>query len=486
MKYRTKLYVAFIAVAMVSAVLALGISYFEAKRFLFSMMQSKIKSVVATTAAMIDPELLKQIKTSADENSPAYKEVQAILRKARDANRRDYIYVKFVYTMRPSPTNPSQLVYVVDAEENPKDVSHVGDLDENSIKDQTDEHLYENYSPDHFITDTWGIWLSGFAPVYDKEGTYVGTVGGDLRAIEVINRFHKILIFEIPAFLGSICLAVIMASFLSRRASSSLSTICSAVKEIGKGNFNQEVNLKTHDEFEEVGTAINAMEQGLKERERIKKSFASYVSRQIFEKILTSESVTKLEGERKKVTVLFSDIHHFTTLSERLVPEQVVSILNEYFEQMLDVIFTHQGTLDKFLGDGIMVEFGAPLDDPQQERNAVLAAIDMQKALKKLNAKWAQKSSPLLEMSIGIHTGQAVVGNVGSEQRMEYTAIGDTVNVASRLEQAAKGLDVSILISDTTYQALKGEFLARNLGPLALPGRKEEVISYAIDIPEKS
>jgi adenylate cyclase len=220
------------------------------------------------------------------------------------------------------------------------------------------------------------------------------------------------------------------------------------------------------------------MTKGLRERERLKLNFSRYVSDHVLQKILSSTKPTKLEGERRKITVLFSDIRQFTHLSESLPPEQVVALLNEYFKVMLDIIFEHKGTLDKFIGDGLMVEFGAPLDDEIQEKNAITTAIDMQKALEKLNTTWKQ---PNIQVGIGIHTGFAIVGNVGSEKRMDYTAIGDTVNVAFRLEQMTKSTNRSILISEDTYQAIKEEFSAESLGPITLPGREEPIRVYAIE-----
>jgi len=210
-------------------------------------------------------------------------------------------------------------------------------------------------------------------------------------------------------------------------------------------------------------------------------SFARYVSHHVMEDILKSETPLKLEGERKKVTILFSDIRQFTQLAERLPPEEVVHLLNEYFEEMIEVIFTYSGTLDKFIGDGMMVEFGAPLDDQRQEEHAIQAAIAMQKALHQLNLKWSKENRSIIEMGIGIHTGEAILGNVGSERRIEYTAIGDAVNVSSRLEQATKILDVGILISESTYLGAKDRFLFKDLGTMALPGRKEQIQVYTLD-----
>lgn len=483
MKYRTKLYLAFIGIALFSTVLALGIVYFETKNFLFKELQSKIVSVAATTAAFTDPELLKQIRGRKDEGSPAFLQMQQFLRKARDANRRDDIHVRYLYTLMPAPNDPNVFWFGVDAEENPKDFSHPGEIDPDTPANRLQDHLEEPYSYKKLMKDQWGEWLSGFAPVFDKYRNYVGTIGADISGQAVEEAIHELLLLELPALLGSLILASIAATFLSRRASLSLTSICKAVQEIGEGNFNYEVHLKTNDEFNAVAEAINHMEKGLKERERLKIGFARYVSKHVLDKIIKSEMPTKLEGERRKVTVLFSDIRHFTSLAEKLPPEVVVSLLNEYFEAMLEATFSNQGTLDKFLGDGIMVEFGAPLDDANQEKNAVLTALAMHQSLKKLRDKWEKEGKPLVEMGIGIHTGLAVVGNIGSDVRMEYTAIGDTVNVASRLEQATKTLKLPIIISEETFKGLKGAFPAQNLGPLILPGREKEITAYSINVP---
>jgi adenylate cyclase len=147
---------------------------------------------------------------------------------------------------------------------------------------------------------------------------------------------------------------------------------------------------------------------------------------------------------------------------------------------MIDIIFANQGTLDKFLGDGLMVEFGAPLEDNMQELHAMQTAIEMQKKLTALCEKWVKEGKPEIKMGIGLHTGYAIVGNIGSEKRMEYTAIGDTVNVAARLEQATKILNMPILISEETFKAVKHIFDCKNLGSMSLPGRTEEITVYTI------
>lgn len=481
MRYRTKLYLALIFIAIVSSCVGIGIMYAETRRFVWQELQSKAITVAATAATFLDSEALKQIQSRADETSPAYIQIRNSLRKARDANRRDLINVHYLYTLRPDPDNPKTILFGVDAEEDPKEFSHVGDFDAGAASSKIADHLQEYYSPPHFVSDIWGVWLSGYAPVYDAEGNYVATVGADISASKINDELRRLLYDGLLGMFGSVVLACLGGFFLARRVTLSLSTLCTSVDAIGHGDLNQQVTLHTEDEFENLAKAINKMTQGLRERERLKMNFARYVSQHVLDTILQSDKPTKLEGERRKITVLFSDIRQFTHLSEELPPEKVVMLLNEYFSIMLDVIFSFQGTLDKFIGDGIMVEFGAPLDDAEQEIHAVNTALEMQRQLEILCNNWEKEGKPRINMGIGIHTGLAVVGNIGSEKRMEYTAIGDTVNVAARLEQTTKLVKKSILISETTYLAVKGHYRCSPLGPIALHGKRQPITVYSVD-----
>ncbi len=481
MKYRTKLYLYLSGTAVISSLIGFGILLYEFGEHVFSNQQIKTLTVASTTAALLDAENLKQINGPSDEQTPVYQQIKKELIKVRDANRRQDIRVYFIYTLKPKPDHPNEFYYLVDAEEEPEWVSHVGDMVESSKATGLSSHLLEYYSPKQFVTD-WGKWTTGYAPIYDKNGKYVATVGVDISIRRYWQIFAEVLQSFILGFGASFLFALIGGHWLAKQVSSSLNTLFLCVKAIGRGDLNSSASLQTKDEFEELSTEIDQMTTGLKERERLKLNFARYVSQQVMEKILKTEDAAKLSGERRKITVLFSDIRQFTKLAESLPPEQVVSLLNEYFEVMLEAIFRYQGILDKFLGDGMMVEFGTPLDDALQEKHAVMAAIDMQQDLKKLMDKWREQGKPQIEVGIGVHTGLAVVGNIGSEKRIEYTAIGDTVNIAARLEQTTKLLKTPILISETTYQAIKDEFKAISLGPMLLPGRKEAISIYTIQV----
>jgi adenylate cyclase len=485
MKYRTKLYIALVATAVVSTALSLGIAYYQVKKFFLEELRSQVMSVAASAATTIDGDLLKTIDSPKDQNSKAYKVIQDQLREIRDANRRHDVYIKFVYTVQPKPNDPHGFNFQVDAEEDTPDFSHYGDDVPDAKDDQLSANYQRIYSPAHFIYNKWGIWMTGFAPIYDSKGKYVATVAADLGVSDVVEKLNRLVSYGIFSFVAAVILSLLAAYFLSKQETISLKTLSEGVEEIGSGNLNTRIYLNGHDEFDELANSINDMAQGLQERERLRLNFTRYVSQHIMETIIKTETPVKLEGERRRVTLLFSDIRQFTQLSETLSPEDVVSLLNEYFGIMVEIIFKNHGTLDKFIGDGMMIEFGVPVDDHRQEYHAVQTAIEMQQALKELCKKWEKEGKPLIDVGIGVHSGIAIVGNIGSERRIEYTAIGDTVNVAARLEQLTKDLKVPIVISETTVEPIKKDFTFKNLGPVHLRGRADAIVVYTVMFNDK-
>jgi adenylate cyclase len=188
----------------------------------------------------------------------------------------------------------------------------------------------------------------------------------------------------------------------------------------------------------------------------IKGVFSRYVSPKVVDQLVKDPNAElKLGGNQQNVTVLFSDIRGFTTMSEQLKPAQVVELLNEYFQTWTDIIFKHDGTVDKFIGDAVMAIFGAPVEHEDDPVRAVKAALEMKAALHQLNSKWEAEGKPTFKIGVGLNTGEAIVGNMGSQQAMGYTVIGDTVNVASRLESKTKDFGAFLLISEQTYQYVK-------------------------------
>ncbi|MDP7422858.1 MAG: adenylate/guanylate cyclase domain-containing protein, partial [bacterium] len=222
----------------------------------------------------------------------------------------------------------------------------------------------------------------------------------------------------------------------------------------------------------------NYMVDGLRERDRIKDTFQRYVTRQVADEILSGREQVHLSGEKREVTILFSDIRGFTSMSETLRPEQVVSLLNEYLSLMIDVIFKYEGTLDKFIGDGIMALFGAPIVHDNDPERAVRTALEMQRKMSELNNRRTSRREQAIYIGIGINTGEVVAGNIGSSKRMEYTVIGDHVNVAARIESQTTGGQV--LISENTYHKIRDKFSIRELPPTRVKGKEIPIKMYEV------
>lgn len=218
-----------------------------------------------------------------------------------------------------------------------------------------------------------------------------------------------------------------------------------------------------------------------KERREIKHIFSKYVSKDVLEDILRDPTQVKLGGEEKEVTALFSDIRGFTTFAERTKPKELVAILNKYFSLMSDQVLKNGGVLDKYIGDAIMAFWGAPLDDPDNADNALKAALGMVVELEKFNKELKQRGDSEIHIGIGLYTGPVIAGNIGSEFRFDYTVIGDTVNIASRLEGLNKEYKTSIIIGETTKNKLKGNYHFKFLGSATVKGRGGALDIYAVE-----
>lgn len=212
----------------------------------------------------------------------------------------------------------------------------------------------------------------------------------------------------------------------------------------------------------------------------IKNTFSKYVSKEIVEEILKNQENLELKGQKLKMTVFFSDIRSFTTLSEEMDPQELSAMLNRYFTPMSETIFGTNGTIDKFMGDAIMALFGAPLNYPDHPKKACIAALKCFEKLAEVNEDFKKRNWPEIKIGIGINTGVMVAGNIGSDQIQSYTVIGDEVNLAQRLESLTKSYKARILISENTYLEVKNEFVAREVDVVRVKGKNRPVKIYEL------
>ena len=217
-----------------------------------------------------------------------------------------------------------------------------------------------------------------------------------------------------------------------------------------------------------------------KEKQMVKKTFKYYLSQSVVDEVLKDPSKLALGGVKKNISVLFSDIRGFTTISEGLTPDQLSVVMNDYLTPMTQCVFDYEGTLDKYMGDAIMAFFGAPIKQEDHAMRACLTALKMMDELKVLAKEFEARNLPIIDIGIGVNSGDMSVGNMGSKQRFDYTVMGDNVNLGSRLEGINKQYKTNIIVSEYTYELIKDTLLCRKLDAVKVKGKNEPVVIYEL------
>ncbi len=325
-----------------------------------------------------------------------------------------------------------------------------------------------------------GLVLDISVPVLKKNKKLgVVRIGYSLDDFLQAQKRSRLMLAGIAITFG--LLGIGFSLMTSLRISHPIRTLATAARRIGKGDIDQLVKITSGGrETRELGESFNQMIAGLRERDLVKDTFSRYVTKQVAEEILKNPDKITPGGEKKEVTVLFADIRDFTSFSEKHPPEEVISHLNTYLSAMVDVIFKYEGTLDKFIGDAVMAVFGSPLPHEDDPLRAVRTAIEMQSRLKELNERWIREGKAPLSIGVGINTGDVIAGNIGDLRRMEYTVVGDNVNLASRIEGLTKSYKCPIIISAATYLKVKDNVMARKLEAVTVKGKAHAVEIYEL------
>jgi len=276
-----------------------------------------------------------------------------------------------------------------------------------------------------------------------------------------------------------IAFALFSALLIGRSVAKPVDELRAAAQAVTQGQFDVQVPLRRADEFGALIGEFNRMVTELREKERLRQTFGAHVGRKAAEEILTRDP--GLGGTEQEITVMFVDIRSFTARSARLSPTKAVGLLNEFLRVMVEAVEgEHGGMINKFLGDGFMALFGIGREDRDHADKALAAARSIQRTMEKLNAERASRGEDAIQIGIGINTGPAIVGSIGSPERMEFTVIGNTVNVASRIEALNKTLNTSLLISKSTREALREAAALRALPPQPVKGVDELVEVFTL------
>ena len=277
---------------------------------------------------------------------------------------------------------------------------------------------------------------------------------------------------------ASIAVSVVLALFVSRSVAEPLAQLEAVMVEVERGRFDARAPVVSNDEIGRLTEGFNRMVRGLQEREFLRETFGKYVSEEIRDEILAGRIA--LQGEPREVTILFADIRDFTPWVEASDPREVVRDLNAYFTEMETAIRAHGGLVVQYIGDEIEAVFGAPVARPGHAEHAVRAALEMRTRLAAWNAARAEAGRPPLHNGIGIHTGTVLAGNIGSADRLSYALVGDSVNLASRLQGLTRELHADVLVSGTTRAKIDGDLPLRPLPAVRVKGRVAEVEVYAL------
>ncbi len=280
----------------------------------------------------------------------------------------------------------------------------------------------------------------------------------------------------------ALSLSIFFIFVFSMTITSPIETLAELIGIVSKGNFDVKASdrIKSvfQDEVKDLAHAFDNMTEGLKERDKVKSLFSKFHGSSVTDDLMSQE--VGLGGQKKDVVVFFSDIRGFTAFSEKRSPEEVVEMLNEYFEVMVGIINKQGGVVDKFIGDAIMAVWGAPKSTDKDAHNATMACIQMRLALVELNDKRRARGQPNLAMGIGLHAGSVISGTIGSTERMEYTVIGNTVNTGSRIEASTKAFGSDLLISEEVVKQIGDAFIVELAGAAEVKGRSDPLKMFKV------
>jgi class 3 adenylate cyclase len=438
----------FVAVTLLGVALVGTLIYAEQKAELEATLGAFLVNIARTGALLVDPALHAEVEAALTRDSEAYRRLRAALAAIQDENRIEtpiYTLVdldlaqrqaRFMVTSRGpgAPGEPYPLVADL--------LEPLGRTFREGVATST--RVYRNQS---------GTWITAFAPIRSAEGRVVAVLDVDYRVDVYLTRLARLRARVVGASAIGAAVALIIGVLFARRLTGPLSALTRGVTQVAGGALGRSLPVRSRDEVGQLTQAFNTMLDGLRQRDFIRDTFGRYVSPDVARALLESPQGLKLGGEKRDVTVLMADLRGYTQFAEGADPAEVVRVLNQYLARMTTIVTDHGGTINEFMGDGIFAIFGAPLDRADHAERAAGCAIAMQEAMVEIGAAQAATGVPRFEMGIGLSSGEAVVGNIGSEQRAKYGVVGGTVNLAARVESCAVGGQV--LLSPETHERIR-------------------------------
>ena len=447
-------------------------------------LQRRILATAESLSNSIDGDAVRSLPLAGTKWTPIHINLLQRFRETASADQD----IKSIYLLRPS-AEPTRLIFVVDYEKSGFSAMPGEAYDASEVPAMIQGFARPSVESTP-VRDRFGITLSGYTPLQGQRGSSVGVLGVDVDASRLDLIRSKVLKNTLRIFAFALLLLFLIAIFVSRFLQAPLSCLFNATSAVALGDLTTRLNMQRDDELGLMARHLDVMIDRLQDREFVRETFGRYMSSQIAAKVLSQRSGIVLEGEERVVSVVFSDLCGYSSISEQMSPAQIVGMLNQYLGAMNDIIESYEGCVIEYVGDAIFAVFGAPYYNVCHAEQATRCALAMSECLEQLNSDW--ESSGLahgwqrsgiasIDMRIGIHAGPVIAGNLGSKVRMKYSVIGDTVNVASRIEALNKVFGSRLIISRDVFAHLPAELSQyfEDRGNAVVKGREQAVRIYA-------
>ena len=445
------------------------------------VVSAKLLNLARTGVLLIDPMAQVEAQRLPDQESEAYQRVQAALASIRKASE----LTTPIYTLTDydPATQRARVVVVSDADEalQPGALLAVGP-EAAQILGWTFEDGFARSTPIYW---KWNAerrqreqWMTAFAPIIDATGQTIAVVAVEHQGALFSYWFEALSLAVMLACVAGGLLATAVGAGLAWRVTRPISALTGGVTRVADGDLSLVLPVRSHDEVGRLTSAFNDMVEGLRQRDFIRNTFGRYVSPEVVKTLLESPEGLRFGGEKRDITVLMSDLRGYTQFAEQGDPTWVMETLNDYLARMTDIIIEYGGTINEFIGDAIFAVYGAPIPHHDHAERAAASALAMQRAMADINRANAEHGRPRFEMGIGINTGEAVVGNIGSEQRAKYAVVGAAVNLAARVEGCTVG--GQIFLSPATYAQIHDLVEVAPPVPVELKGIAEPLLLYEL------
>ena len=430
----------------------------------------RLADLAAVAASQVNVAQHQRLQTRADQGSPDFLAVQRQLRTIRDQGTD----IRFIYTVRQQADG--RVAFVVDAEEQLAAYSALGDIYAD-VSPELRQAFTADHGPrtatvtDHFYTDAWGTWMTAYAPLRRPDGRVEAVLAVDISAANVLKheRQYQYLIWGVCALL--LALFMPLAYFLAQRLRRPLSQLEADMTQVGQFNLVATTPIRSRIiEIVHMAEQLELMKSGLR-------SFQKYVPADLVRRLMARGQDAEIGGSLQELTIFMSDVEGFTQLAERLGPTELVHHLSEYLNAVTGSLLDEGATVDQYIGDAVLAFWNAPEPTAHHALRACAAALDAQARIAALNRQWSSEGTSVnFKTRIGINTGEVIVGNIGSTDRMSYTIIGGQVNLVSRLEAACKLYGTDILLSQSTQQQVREAYTTRLI---------DQVVAYGTTLPIK-